>query len=161
MSIRQIAALAFFASILAACVAAPGIVPTATIPPAPTFTPSPTATPIPATPTEELIEPQLDQEIQIRLGESTTLEKGTLTIKFMSLVGDSRCPEGALCVWQGNAEVILDVSGNEVALNTALEPKEAVMGAYIIRLQDVIPHPKMDEVHAPESYSIIIIVSRE
>ena len=161
MSIRQIAALLFFTTVLVACVAVPRILPTATILPAPTFTPSPTAKPIPATPTEELIEPQLDQEIQIRLGESIVLEKGTLTIKFISLEGDSRGPEGALCVWQGNAEIIVDVSGNEVSLNTSLEPKEAVVGAYIIRLQDVIPYPKMDEIHAPEDYSIKIIVSRK
>jgi hypothetical protein len=160
MKIRNIAIVSFIAALLAACLSTPPIVPTKTISPITTFTPVPTATRIPVTPTEQIVEYQLEQEIQIRLGESITLENGALTIRFKSLAGDSRCPEGVVCVWQGNAEVILDVSGNEISLNTALEPKEAVMGTYTIRLQDVFPYPKMDEAHAPEDYSIEIIVSR-
>lgn len=161
MKIRNIAIVSFIAAMLAACLSAPRIVPTETISPTSASTPVPTATRIPVTPTEQIIEYQLEQEIQIRLGESITLENRAMTIRFKSLAGDSRCPQGAVCVWQGNAEVILEVSGKEISLNTDLEPKEAVVGQYNIRLQDVIPYPIMDEEHAPESYSITIVVSRE
>lgn len=135
-------------------------VPTQTILPLPTFTVVPAATGISPTPTEGLIEYQLGQEIQIQLGERITLEKGSLTIKFKTLAGDSRCPDGAVCVWQGNAEVILEVSENEISLNTSLEPKEAVVGQYTIRLQDGIPYPIVDGEHAPESYNVKIVASR-
>jgi len=127
----------------------------------PTITPVPTSTVIPTIPTEQLIEPQLDEEIQIKIGESVTLEKESLTIKFKSLVADSRCPQGVVCVWEGNAEVILEVSKNEIALNTALDPKEKVVGDYNIQLRDVIPYPKAGEELKPEDYSIRIVVSKK
>jgi len=160
MKIRKIITVSLVATLLASCVPAAKIFATATIVPAPTLTPVPASTPIAITPTKKLIEPKLDEEIQIKFGESVTLEKGKLTIKFRSLAGDSRCPQGVVCVWAGNAEVILEVSKNEIALNTILDPKEAVVGDYNIQLQDVIPYPKAGEELKPEDYSIRIVVSK-
>ena len=161
MKIRNIIAVALVTTILASCMPVPTIVPTETILPAPTFTPVPTTTPIPETPTEQFVEPQLDREIQIKLGESVTLEGGTLTIKFISLAGDSRCPQGVLCVWRGNAEVILDVSNTEISLNTALEPNERAVGQYTVQLRDVIPYPQAGEQYKSQNYSIKIVVSKK
>jgi hypothetical protein len=123
--------------------------------------PSDTPAPIPTLiPTEQLVEPQLGDEFWIKMGESITLEKGSLTIKFVSLAGDSRCPEGVVCVWMGNAEVILEVSKNEIRLNTLLDPTEEVVGDYNIQLRDVTPYPKAGVEYTPESYSIKIVVSK-
>jgi hypothetical protein len=129
--------------------------------PATTIVLPPTTTPIPIISREQFIEPQLDDEFWIKMGESVTLEKGSLTIKFLSLAGDSRCPEGVLCVWMGNAEVILEVSKNEIRLNTLLDPKEEVVGDYNIQLRDVIPYPKAGVEYMPENYSIKIVVSKK
>ena len=155
MKIRKIITVSLVATILASCRLATMIVPAAT------SSPVPTSPPIPTIPTKQLIEPKLDEEIQIKFGESVTLEKGKLTIKFKSLAGDSRCPQGVVCVWAGNAEVIVEVSKNEIALNTLLDPKEKVVGDYNIQLRDVIPHPKAGEVLKPEDYSIKIVVSKK
>jgi len=140
---------------------APTDVPATTIVVLPTFTLIPTTTPIPIIPREQFIEPQLDDEFWIKIGESVTLEKGSLTIKFISLAGDSRCPEGVICVWMGNAEVILEVSKNEITLNTLLDPNEEVVGDYNIQLRDVIPYPKAGVEYMPENYSIKIVVSKK
>jgi hypothetical protein len=140
---------------------APTVVPTTAIVPTSTFTPTPTTTPITIIPIDEFIEPQLDQEFWIKIGESVTLEKGSLTIKFISLTGDSRCPEGVICAWMGNAEVILEVSKNEITLNTLLDPNEEVVGDYNIQLRDVIPYPKAGVEYMPENYSIKIVVSKK
>jgi|SRR5688572_16609752 hypothetical protein len=161
MKIRRIITVSLVAALLTSCVPAAKILATATIVPAPTITPAPTSTPLFLIPTKQLIEPKLDQEIQIKFGESVTLEKGKLTIKFKSLVGDSRCPQGVACVWAGNAEVILEVSKIEIALNTALDPNEKVVGDYNIQLRDVIPYPKAGEELKPEDYSIKILVSKK
>jgi hypothetical protein len=126
-----------------------------------TFTLVPTTTPIPIVAREPFIEPQLDAEFWIKMGESVTLEKGSLSIKFISLAGDSRCPEGVICFWEGNAEVILEVSKNEIRLNTLLDPKEDVVGGYNIQLRDVIPYPKAGVEYVPENYSIKIVVSKK
>jgi hypothetical protein len=161
MKIRKILTVPLVTILLASCVSVTRIVPTATIVSAPTITPVPTSTPVPLMPTKQLIEPKLDKEIQIKFGESVAMERGILTIKFKSLVGDSRCPQGVVCVWAGNAEVILEVSKNEIALNTLLDPKEKVVGDYNIQLQDVIPYPKAGEELKPEDYSVRIVVSKK
>lgn len=161
MKIKKIITVSLVATILASCMPATEIIPAATIVFASTITPVPTSTPIPIIPTEQLIESLLDEEIQIKIGESVTLERGSLTIKFKSLVEDSRCPQGVVCIWEGNAEVILEVSKNEITLNTALDPKEKVVGDYNIQLRDVIPYPKAGEELKPENYSIKIVVSKK
>jgi hypothetical protein len=161
MKIRRIITVSLMATLLTSCLPATKILATATIVPAPTMTPVPTSTPIAITPTKKLIEPKLDEEIQIKFGESVTLEKGKLTIKFKSLAGDSRCPQGVVSVWAGNAEVILEVSNIEIALNTALDPKEKAVGDYNIQLRDVLPYPKVGEELKPEDYSIKIVVSKK
>ena len=161
MKISRILTLSLVAALLTSCLPVAKFLATATIVPAPTITPVSSATPKPITPTKQLIEPKLDAEIQIKFGESVTLEKGRLTIKFRSLVGDSRCPQGVVCVWAGNAEVILEVLKNEIALNTILDPKEQVVGDYNIQLRDVLPYPKAGEEIKPEDYSIKIVVNKK
>jgi len=110
---------------------------------------------------EQLIEPQFGDEFWIKMDETVTLGKGSLAIKFISLAGDSRCPEGVLCAWMGNAEVILEVSQNEIRLNTLLDPKEEAVGDYNIQLLDVDPYPKAGVEYKPENYRIKIVVSRK
>ena len=160
IKIRRIITVSLVVTLLTSCLPAAKILATATIAPVPTITPAPTSTPIAITPTKQLIEPKLDEEIQIEFGESITLEKGKLTIKFKSLVGDSRCPQGVVCVWAGTAEVILEVSKNKIALNTTLDPRQQVVGDYNIQLRDVIPYPKAGEELKPEDYSVKIVVSK-
>ena len=155
MKIRKMILVSLVTTLLTSCL------PVAKFPATATITPVSTATPKPIIPTKQLIEPKLDEEIQIKFGESITLEKGRLRIKFKSLAGDSRCPQGVVCVWAGNAEVILEVSKNEIALNTALDPNEKVVGDYNIQLLDVIPYPKVGEEPKPEDYRINIIVSKK
>jgi len=155
MKTRRIITVSLVVTLLTSCL------PETKIPATATIMPVPSSTPKPIIPTKQLVGPKLDAEIQIKFGESITLEKGKLTIKFKSLVGDSRCPQGVVCVWAGNAEVILEVSKNEIDLNTALDPKEQVVGDYNIQLRDVIPYPKAGEELKPEDYSIKIVVSKK
>ena len=155
MKIRKMIIVSLVTTLLTSCLPLAKILATATI------TPVSTATPKPSMPTKQLIEPKLDEEIQIKFGESVSLDKGSLTIKFKSLVGDSRCPQGVVCVWAGNAEVILEVSRNEIALNTALDPREKVVGDYNVQLRDIIPFPKAGEELKPEDYIVKIVVSEK
>jgi hypothetical protein len=103
----------------------------------------------------------LDEEFRLQPGESMSIGDGAMLIKFKMLAEDSRCPEGAVCVWQGNARVILEVDRSELALNTFLEPKQSTMNGYTIRLVDVDPYPKIGSSIPPGNYSIRIIVTKK
>ena len=151
MKIKNIVTVSLIAAILGSCAPLAQVVPTESSVALSTFTP---------VPTEHPAEAQFGEEIQINAGDSVTLDNGKLTITFKSLVSDSRCPQEVVCVWGGNAEVILEVSTHKIALNTALDPREEVVGDYNIQLRDVIPYPKVEEEYAPEAYSIKIVVSK-
>lgn len=93
--------------------------------------------------------------------QGATVSRAGLTIVFTTLGEDSRCPEGANCVWSGNARVVISISGKEVSLNTDLDPKETIHSGYKVRLIAVQPYPKMNELLNPDDYTISLIVTKD
>ena len=83
--------------------------------------------------------------IFIKRGKEAKVEGEDLKIAFVSVAEDSRCPEGATCVWAGNARVHLVARNSkdecaEFDLNTHLQPVEYDFGKYKIRLAQLAPH---------------------
>jgi len=84
-----------------------------------------------------------------------------------TVAGDSRCPDGAVCVWEGNAEVRLKFEKlNEdpvyFNLNTHLNyTTEAVVGGYKFRLVGVSPAPSLKHPSIPpKDYIAKILVEK-
>lgn len=86
---------------------------------------------------------QVGEELFLDPGESATVQD--LTIRFVEVPEDSRCPLGVTCVWEGNATVALETvyQGVEmpVALNTVSGSRSAVVGPYTIDLLRLDPYP--------------------
>lgn len=64
-------------------------------------------------------------------------------------IGDSRCPIGVACVWEGEVGVTLEVvRGSEAPVEVKLtlpartDRDKAVVQGYLLRLLAVEPHPK-------------------
>jgi hypothetical protein len=103
--------------------------------------------------------PKLGDEFEIDYGQSVTLEDHFLTIKFKTVENDSRCPEGVLCFWEGNARIVIEVSQFAFELNTSLEPMEIDYFGFKIELISVNPYPVVYEHIDLEDYRITLIVS--
>ena len=91
-------------------------------------------------------EAQTDQQVSVRINRQKTVARNALTIRFVSLTEDSRCPTDANCVWAGNAKIkILVVRRNGAArtfeLNTNLKPQVITYAGYEIKLIDLTPKP--------------------
>ena len=89
---------------------------------------------------------QRTQQVTVRVKQQTKIARGNLTIKFVELVEDSRCPKDANCVWAGNAKVTIRVTGRRgqsktFDLNTNLPEKSARFDGYEITLGNVTPYP--------------------
>ena len=108
---------------------------------------------------DDLMGPKLGDEFEIEYGQSVTLEDRFLTIKFKTVENDSRCPEGVLCFWEGNARIVIEVSQFAFELNTSLEPKEIDHFGFKIEFKSVNPYPVIDENINIEDYRITLIVS--
>jgi len=102
---------------------------------------------------------KLGEEFGLKFGDKVTLRGTDLTLAFKDVTEDSRCPEGAVCVWAGNARILLGVNQTAIALNTTLEPKQASYSSYVIQLLGLYPYPKVDRQIKKEEYIAALIVT--
>jgi hypothetical protein len=88
-----------------------------------------------------------------------------LLIRFNSVLEDSRCPTGAQCAWEGNAEILLELSGGDletVHLNTGLQfPRTEVYNGYVITLEDLKPHPTEGVAVHESDYTAVLSIDLE
>lgn len=86
------------------------------------------------------------QKVSVLINKQKTVVKNKLTIKFVSLVEDSRCPTDVQCIQAGNAKITIEVCGGKSAaktfeINTNLQPQTVSYGGYEIKLTDLNPKP--------------------
>jgi hypothetical protein len=88
---------------------------------------------------------QTNQTLKVQINQQKTLPKSKLTIKFLSLVEDSRCPTDTNCVWAGNAQIKVKISKGKESktfdLNTNLDPNIVSFAGYEIKLAALNPKP--------------------
>jgi hypothetical protein len=82
--------------------------------------------------------------VKVFLGKTTSVDRGRVKVKFLSVVEDSRCPVNATCVWAGNAKIKISVSRGksdpiELELNTLTEPRKQILYGYEFVLKDLEP----------------------
>ena|SRR5688572_3414500 len=108
----------------------------------------------------------LKQEFDLKLGQSVVVGEERVKINFVAVAEDSRCPEGAQCIWAGNAKIALTVrKGNakptSIELNTGVTPQQTSYMGHGIKLTGLRPHPKVNSSIDKKSYVATLIVSKE
>jgi len=82
-------------------------------------------------------------------------------VRFDSVLSDSRCPEDAVCLWEGNAEISLSfIKSNRIfyySLNTFSDPREIYFEDYKVIMIDVFPHPTTGRIILPENYLVELL----
>lgn len=86
-------------------------------------------------------------------------------MSFERVASDSRCPMDALCVWAGDAIVVLTISGDGQPaareLHTIAGSSEASYSGYMIKLISLAPYPRSDRQIRPEDYvATLSVVAR-
>ncbi|HKI45547.1 MAG TPA: hypothetical protein VKA08_09485 [Balneolales bacterium] len=105
--------------------------------------------------------PGLGEKFTVKFGQQVLIRSEALTVKLDSVTDDSRCPKNSECFWAGNARIVLEVNGNSsLALNTYLEPKEAVFHNYQFKLVDLQPYPEMPGQTKLNDYAAELIVTK-
>jgi len=108
---------------------------------------------------------QTSQTISVRVGKQKKASRSKLTIKFVSLVEDSRCPKDVDCIHAGNAtiKVLVSKSGGEsktLEMNTDLGPKGDTFEGYAINLTSLTPIPMSNIRINRNAYTATFSVSR-
>ncbi len=101
----------------------------------------------------------------VRVGKQKKASNSKVTVKFVSLIEDSRCPEGVNCIHAGNARIKVTVSkpgGKPVTfeMNTNLGEKGNVYQGYAIYLTDLKPVPKTKVRLSRNAYTATFSISR-
>lgn len=101
--------------------------------------------------------------IELKYGKCVTTY-GQSSLCFDSVLNDSRCPDGAVCVWEGNAEIRLKLSitgiGYQfVELNTNVLPIDTTINHLNIALISLSPYPSLNKTIKPEDYKATLSVA--
>lgn len=84
---------------------------------------------------------------------------GDNSLKFsISEINDSRCPSDVFCIWQGKADVKIEVLNPAIetlVLNTFDNLKDTV-GNYSFELKDVSPYPISTQTIQLEDYNVTL-----
>lgn len=110
---------------------------------------------------------RLNKDFTLSKGQRVTLRGTRVSIKFVAVESDSRCPKGVNCVWAGNAAVQVQVSAGRrsktLTLNTGpggAFVSEIEYQGYQIKLVDLRPYPRSDRQTAAKDYSLILLVTK-
>lgn len=120
----------------------------------------PAAAPAPQAPPAAAASP----ELRIQAGESATVDAAGITITFVSVDGDSRCPKGETCIWEGSAAVRLEAASatGRQALMLHTSPRAgtdaATFDGWSIRLVALEPYPVAGRAIAPDAYVAVLHV---
>ncbi len=107
---------------------------------------------------------QISESVTLRVGQQKTAPKSKVTIKFISVTEDSRCPKGVDCVWAGNAKVKVKISsGGQKKIfefNTTIGPKGDILDGWAIRIETLSPEPTADRKPNPKLYTATFDIAR-
>jgi hypothetical protein len=104
----------------------------------------------------------LGDTVRIGVGNQATFDGGRFVLTFDALVGDSRCPADAMCVWMGDAEarfrLVVDGRRAGAELHTAVEPRQVEYAGYLVRLVNVEPYPGTFDRSQPAPPAVAVVV---
>jgi hypothetical protein len=123
------------------------------------------------------------QEFTLAPGQSAVLSRVGLNVAFVEVASDGRCPTDVVCVWQGNAEVVvtLSMAGYEPLTGTVHSadagrsgycdrypddptcthyPPVISYAGFRVVLLELLPGRKSDERIAPGAYRATFRVTR-
>lgn len=98
----------------------------------------------------------------------TASEPENISVKFLNVTADSRCPSDVTCIWQGEATVVVNVvkssqdMGN-FSLPSGLGDKNAtaqIPGGYFLQIVQVEPYPTSGTKIQLENYTATFTLSK-
>ena len=106
-------------------------------------------------------------EFNLGVNQVANLAGENLTVKFVSIESDSRCPTGSRCFWQGQVKATVSIGQNgenlgEFTLIKAVGQSSlaiAAVAGYEIKLLDVSPYPQQNRKPDVADYVVTLTIS--
>jgi uncharacterized Zn finger protein len=113
-----------------------------------------------------IVEAELDSEFVIEVNQSAEIKSEDITVTFLNVTADSRCPADVMCVWMGQADIELSVQkgDEESALSLTIggdtSPEESIFDMYLIQLIELAPYPYSTKVIQPDEYTATLKITK-
>jgi hypothetical protein len=107
----------------------------------------------------------INQQFTLAPGEAAVIEGTGLRVQFMRVLGDSRCPADALCIWIGDATVHVRIfegtATSDYDLHTANSQQSTIEhGGTRVSLVQLQPYPFSSRTIQPSDYRATLDVRR-
>lgn len=106
----------------------------------------------------------INRDYLLAPGQSVPITAAALSLKFLGVANDSRCPADALCVTGGSARVDIQVTastGTVQIINFETgDPKAVQIGSLTIDLVQLSPYPFSAHPIDPADYRVTLRVIR-
>ena len=84
--------------------------------------------------------------VRVQVHKEKRFPRSKMSVRFIELMEDSRCPVDVNCVWAGNAKIKVRISKNRhsevVTLETNGSDKSVNFEGHTIRLVELTPKPR-------------------
>lgn len=102
----------------------------------------------------------LGQEIQLAPKEQAVFDPHGLTVEFVKVVEDSRCPTDVTCVWAGEVKVQIAtrISAVEAVQHEIIAGQDAMTGKFRLAVVRVQPERVSTREISPEEYRVTLRV---
>jgi len=108
---------------------------------------------------------RLDEPFTVGIGQSASITDEEMVITFVKVIGDSRCPKDAVCIWSGvcSFEVTIAYRGKNYPLALKqpglTDQAEDKFFDYDLTFR-IDPYPSASEPVDPEDYQLTMTVSK-
>lgn len=115
--------------------------------------------------TQNLITAKLNSEFQLKIDQTVLIESKNISVRFLNVTEDSRCPSDVVCVWEGQVTILLNIMHKDQELgDLALtirggQTLAKSFDGYSIELMQVEPYPKASEPIQTSDYVATLLVS--
>lgn len=110
------------------------------------------------------VQAQTPERLTIKNGGQAVSKTGRITVKFLELIEDSRCPADVNCVWAGVARIKIRLTrkgkSSDFELNTNQADKAAVFQGYSVGLKDLEPRQSTTSKYSPSAYTATLVVKK-
>lgn len=115
-----------------------------------------------AAPAPETRQVEPGASITMAAGTAVTVRGSTITLRFLAVTEDSRCPRDVTCIWAGEVKVALEIlERSQPASQVELaEGASKTSGGYRVTLVRVEPYPTSQARIAPQDYRAMLQVDR-
>lgn len=108
----------------------------------------------------------LSQPFQLKILETAKMTNGDLQLTLTGLPEDSRCPEDANCIWEGQVRLFLTAATTSSKENLEFKIEKSRMGRvsksfenYSITVEKVMPLTKSGIKIPKEDYAVTFVVN--